>query len=305
MKIDKITYTATIPVVQYGNIVPSIEMSDVGIEEAEKFGLSYIKELFNRYSEKGEIKENEIISTGLKKSFNEDLEISFNPINHEYYYGDKKLVSATEYTKKFYKEFDTENISAAAAKSWGIEQNDVKELWKTNGEITSDFGNIVHKALEYYTKFRAMGQKISDKKELPENYALPKHPILRKIIEGFIKIEQTTGEIIPEALITLVEKEICGHADRVVITDKKKKHCDIEDFKVNINSEEISKEFKAGEPFNGLPANKLTKYQIQMSIYANMLQASGYTVDKLVVYIYEDIWRRFELPVLQVLIKKI
>lgn len=59
---DKITFSATIPVAQYANIAPTIEMSGVTIEEAEATGLNYIKELFARFSSLGELKDKDITS---------------------------------------------------------------------------------------------------------------------------------------------------------------------------------------------------------------------------------------------------
>jgi ribosomal protein L31 len=237
-----------------------------------------------------------------KVSFNEkDVKIVFDSQSHCYFYGDKKLVSATAHKSTFYKKFDSENVAKAASRAWGVDENELKDLWGANGDLASEFGTLVHKILEHYTKFKVLGQKVADVKGQEDNYALPKHPILKSIIEGFIEIEDIEGEIVPEALITNVEKGFCGHADRVIVIDKEKKICDIEDYKININSEEISKDKKPLEPFNELPANKLTEYQIQMSIYANMMQASGWTVNKLVVYVYEEIWKRYELPILKVI----
>ena len=38
-----------------------------------------------------------------------------------------------------------------------------------------------------------------------------------------------------------------------------------------------------------------------MSIYANMLQATGWNVTGLKVYVLEDTWKPFDLPVLNVI----
>jgi hypothetical protein len=302
MQINKIGIKATIATGQYQNIQPEIEISGCSIEEGIAVGMGHIKDMFSKYSEKGPLSEKDTVQvTTTLKSFNEEAEVQFEPIAHTYHYKGKKLVSATEHKAKFYKEFDTENVSAAASKSWGVDQGEIKDLWEANGKLTADFGTIVHKTLEHYTRFVYLGDKVSKAKQQKENYALPKHPILRSIIEGFIAIDQSVGEIIPEALITNVEKGFCGQSDRVVVLDKKNKVCDIEDYKININSEEISKDKKALAPFNELPANKLTEYQIQMSVYANMMQDSGWTVNKLVVYVYENEWKRYELPVLKVI----
>ena len=136
---------------------------------------------------------------------------------------------------------------------------------------------------------------------MEENYALPKHPILRQIVQDFIKINPVKGQVMTEVLITDVKNGLAGRADRIVIIDKEKKICRIGDYKVNVESGKSDKNLKPAEPFHDLPPTKVTKYQIQMSLYANMLQRSGWTVTGLDVYILEDSWVHYEMAVLQVL----
>lgn len=237
----------------------------------------------------------------LKKSFNEDVSVAFNEYNHSYFYNDKKLDNATTFIGKFYKKFDSENISLVSARAWGVDQKDLQELWKSNAELSGGFGTAIHKALEHYDKFFTIGKAIQEKKSLPANYSMPKHPVLRSVIEGFIAINKTEGEVIPEAMITDVQRGYCGTADRILVLDWEKKICKVQDYKVNVNSEEVDSNLKASSPFDTLPANKITKYQLQMSFYANMLQASGWVVDGLDVFVYEDEWKMFSLEVLQVI----
>ena len=59
VKIDKMTFGATIPTGQYANLQPSIELSDItDKKEAEQIGMDYIKDLYKKYSSIGELKEN-------------------------------------------------------------------------------------------------------------------------------------------------------------------------------------------------------------------------------------------------------
>lgn len=301
MKVDRLEIKAVIPVGTYANIQPGYEMHNVDSDEGTELILTHLKGLFKRFSDKGELKENDFITYIQKMSFNEGKLVGFDPESHTYEYQGNRLTSATTYIGKFYKKFDNENISKASAKSWGVSQQDVKDLWKSNGYLTSGFGKVVHEALEHYDKFKVVGSVIALKKGLENNYCLPKHPVLRSIIEGFIAIDKTEGIVVPEALITNVERGYCGHADRVLIIDEKKKICRIQDYKININSEELDSNLKPLIPFNELPANKITKYQLQMSFYANMLEMTGWTVQGLDVFIYEDEWKHYQLEVLNVI----
>lgn len=302
MRVDSIKFGATIPTGRYANIQPEITLVDIQLEKSTEIGMKFISDLYAKYSEKGGLIPKEIIiATSTKKSFNEDIEINYDPLPHTYHYEGKKLVSATEYIKRFYKPFDAETISEVSAKSWGVKQQEVKDLWQMNGELTADLGTVIHKALELYVKYQELGQKISDKRGMDGNYAMPKHPLLKSIIEGFIEIDKSKGKIAAEVLVTDIKKGMCGHADRVEIIDLKKKICRVQDFKININSEDIDKYSKVLAPFDSLPANKLSKYQLQMSIYANMLQEAGWTVEGLDVFVYEDCWKHYKLDVLKVI----
>lgn len=306
MKIEKIQFNAVIPVAQYSNIQPGIELSDVTLEEGKNVGMKFIGELFDKYSEKGGLvaHETENVNVGvLMKSFNEEnVEILFDPIAHKYTHNGKQLTSATEYIKRFYKPFDADTISSVLESKWSVPQKVIKELWESNGELTSIFGNVIHRALEFYERFKEFGEIISSQQDETENYCLPKHPILREIIKGFLEINKDEkGDVVTEVLLSDIKSGICGQADRIVILDKEKKICKVKDYKVNIGSEVKDKAHKVLAPFDNLPNTKISKYQLQMSLYANLLQKYGWTVAGLEVFVYEDVWKKFELPVLKII----
>ena len=301
MKVDKIKVGATIPVVQYGNIQPEIELSDVEVKDGLDYAMKHISSLWNQYSEKGNLTPKEISYSIKKKSFNEDVEIDYDDINHIYVFNGKELTSATGIVKKYYKDFDSISVAKQCAKSWGVDESVILSMWDSNRDLASSLGSVIHKALEHYHMFKAYGQTISDKRGVDENYALPKHPLLRDIILSFEEINKEVGLIVPEALITNVENGYCGHADVILIKDIDKKICRIQDYKINVDSESESSKDKALKPFDILPQNKITKYQIQLSVYANMLQKSGWTVEGLDVFVYEDSWKHFPLEVLNII----
>lgn len=174
-------------------------------------------------------------------------------------------------------------------------------MWRSNGDLAGSFGTVVHSALEHYNKFRELGEQISLKRGVTENYCFPKHPLLKNLIKGFADITRAEGKIYSEVLISDVKKGICGTADIILVIDQENKICRIQDFKINVESEKVSSSSKALAPFNLLPANKITKYQLQLSVYANMLQASGWTVEGLDIFVYEDSWKHHELSVLTVI----
>lgn len=57
-------FGATIPTGQYANIQPSIELSEIeDKKEAEKIGMNFIKDLYQKFSSVGELKESSCVNS--------------------------------------------------------------------------------------------------------------------------------------------------------------------------------------------------------------------------------------------------
>lgn len=288
MNIKSYKLSAVIPVGQYSNVQPTIEIEGATLEEANAVAMAHVKELFAKHSEV-KLKENEISKavseTVSLLSFNEDVTVSFDPKAHTYSHMGTKLEGATTFIKQFTGEFNAEMVAKNCEKSWGFPASDIAGMWNKNSEIAMEMGTLVHKALEYWTKYGHMGEK-----------AMPKHPILKSIVEGFAGMTQNEkGEVHSEILVTDIKSGRCGQVDRLLVLDAEKKICRVQDYKINIESEEIAPKNKLKKPYEKLPANKLSKYALQMNFYAQMLEASGWTVEGIDVYVYEDIWKHYEL----------
>jgi len=300
MKIKNYKLKATIPTVSYGNLQPEIEVDSTDIGKASEFALNHIKELHSRFSDKELNETVHSVSESIKmKSFNEDVELDFDVRAHKYTFDGKALESGSKFASKFYKPFDAQGVAKNCEKSWGVKATEITDMWDSNGTLTSEFGTVVHKALEHYFNHRDTAYTISDNKDDDENRAMPKHPILKSIIEGFLDVDKAVGEFVSEALVTDVKGGRCGQIDRLVIVDEKKKICDINDYKVNFGSEDESSNLKALEPYDKLPKNKLTKYYIQMKFYKEVLEATGWSVRNLTAYVYENEWKVFDLTNLE------
>lgn len=236
-----------------------------------------------------------------KKSFNEEgVVIHFDEIEHSYTYNGKQLVSVTNYIKKFFNPFKLNTVAKSISKKWGIGSDEIKKLWESSGAVASGFGTAIHNALEHYEVNKSLGVEINKKRGIAENYALPKHPLLRSIIDGFIEINPY-GEydVVCEALVSDVENGICGHADRITIISWEDKICRVGDYKIQFDVDIKDSKHKVLPPLDFLPSTKLSKYQIQMSKYSNMLQKSGWTILGLDVFVYSDKWYHYELPMLE------
>lgn len=231
------------------------------------------------------------------RSFNENVQIKFDPVAHRYTHNGKELIGATTYIKKWIKEFDKQTISKMYANNMGCRQSEILDFWEGGGKIAGDYGSAIHGAMEHYEKFKKLGKIIQDKKDLPFNKAMPSHPRLRAIVTEFIE-KFGDHEVETEIIVTNIERGLCGTIDRLLILDREKKICRVQDYKVNIDAEN-----EDGDKFLGqmaeLPKNKLSKYRLQLSFYARLLVLSGWTVEGLDAYVYENEWKHYPMDIIR------
>lgn len=256
--------------------------------------------------------ENDTIIT--KKSFSEPhIIVDFNDTKHIYNMrcedGYKVLQGGTTFIKRFYKPFDADMVSRNCARAWGVDDQKIRDMWNSNGNVAGLFGTCVHLALEHYINFGEIGAKITETRLKKgngekENYAMPKHPFLKKTIKDLNKLtnkldkQYGAKKIVAEALITDSKTGWGGLVDRLAILDENKKIARVQDYKVNIGATEETPHNKPLPPFSHLPANKLTKYALQMSFYAGLLRKHGWTIEGLDVFVFEDNWVHYELDLI-------
>lgn len=292
------TLKATIPTGNYANLQPEITVEAESFEEAKAMAMPHIQSMFAEYSTAN--LESKIVGKPEEvQSFNEDLKIFFDPISHTYTYKGDPLMSASGFVKKHTKEFDKLGISKKCEGAWKVPQQDILDMWEGNGTSAAGFGTAIHFALEQYFTYREIGQTILENSKKEENAALPNHPFLKKLILGLEKLDTEKGFSHQEALVSNVERGYCGLVDKLLVLDKDKKVCRVQDYKITYDIEK--KGDKMLKPFDELPANKLSKYQVQLSFYANLLQFAGWTVEGLDIFNFDEEWTRHELDVLKVL----
>ena len=227
------------------------------------------------------------------KSFNEDIDIDFNEKYHTYKHNGVQLTCFSTWVKQYYKPFPASIVATIMSKKHDVPKEDILGMWKSNGLLSANLGNLVEEAVQYYEEYESLGD------DLGNNNAMPKHPMLKKIVTEYFDLVRDDGEVIHQALITDVSTKKAGTADKLIVLDWDKKLCRLQDFKANIEAEKIDSKMKPLAPFSHLPANKLTKYQIQMSFYAHLLEKHGWTVEGLDALVYEDTWKVYPLEVLR------
>lgn len=258
----KIKLEATIPVAAYGNLRPTFEIEEEGDEELAQTKLT---QLWNRFGE-SPLKDRR--SGGKKiETFTGEV-VFFNEDTHTY--TDTKgnvLLSGSKYAEQVSPKFDIDNILPKTATAWGVEESSLKNLWKLNSEVSTNWGTAIHKALEIYHLYHEMGSKIQDKKELDINYALPKNKFLRNIITEFIEKFGVGAE--SEVVVSDVANGMVGTIDRLRYSEGK---YIVGDYKTNAEMDK----------------KKLLKYQHQLSFYANILINKGFPVTGLEIFYLDE-----------------
>lgn len=293
MKVKEITVTAVISTAQYNNIQPSITVEvDNDIEEAKALALSHIVGISQTYAEEGKALQggsgavSDTQSNDFKKvtSFTGE-EIWWDELHHIGLSVDgKQLKGGSGYAAKKVP-FDRVNIIKNCAKAWKVTEEEVDKLWSNNA--ASELGTSIHSALEHYFIYKELGAKVhAVKKDSKYNAALPSNDYLREIVLNFEKDFPMTNKVIPEALVSDVERTRCGWIDFLEVVDEAKKICIINDFKSG-----------------GMKDTDVKKAQHQMSFYADILAKFGWKTEILRgFYLQGTSFKKVELEVLPVTI---
>lgn len=292
----KYTLTAVVPVAQYANLQPAIEVEADTIEEAESQVLPYIEAFFNKYSEKHKIGAEKRAASPdrvlLKDMFGN--EIFYNDRTHEYTNSlGEVYLSGSVYAKE--DEFDGEYWATEFVAKYGLGEEDkqrILSMWETNGHASSSFGTALHAAIELYGEYRELADKIDmdlktglrkritgdSKKE--KNSAKSKLPYLQQVVDDFFTEERLAERARYEVLVVDHKNKRAGRIDRLVkLEDGSFRVCDMK-----TNNKILKPE-------------KLT-YGKQLSFYADILVANGCKLadDPLLVHHWNDnTWKDIKL----------
>lgn len=286
----KYSLKATIPTTQYGNLIPEIELEGEDKDELHAEASSFIERIWAKYGS-APLNTNENVTTSSRpdtfkkiKTFTGE-EIFYDEVTHKYMdLSGNALLSGSAYADKNSPKFNKELLTPKTAKAWGVDEKELGEFWTMNGEVSSFYGSSIHKALEAWHKFHALGTTVAKSKELEYNYCLPKNVYLQNIVKEFDEKFGHSAEV--ELFVSNIANKMVGQIDRLEILDVKNKLCRVGDYKTN----------------NDLDDKKLNKYQHQLSYYAHILINSGWTVKGLDIFHHDgEAWNKIELEVLDLI----
>jgi hypothetical protein len=218
--------------------------------------------------------------------------------------GHKRLegfLSGSKFPEQFYAEFDKTEILKAIQnkhKLTDAQVEQIKAMWDINSQISTNFGNSIHFAMENYDRNFELGDKIKSVKEfktkppvIGANKALNRNPLMKKIVESFHELFGGDYIRFNEEFVWEKGLKLCGSIDRIKVVDMKKRIIRIQDFKTDADIHETKYQL-VDSPFYALTqgtAPKLGKelldyHWLQLSFYAFILQRAGWTVEGLDIY---------------------
>jgi hypothetical protein len=218
--------------------------------------------------------------------------------------GHKRLegfLSGSKFPEQFYAEFDKTEILKAIQNKHKLSDaqiEQIKAMWDINSQISTNFGNSIHFAMENYDRNFELGDKIKSVKEfktkppvIGDNKALNRNPLMKKIVNDFHALFGGDYIRFNEEFVWEKGLKLCGSIDRIKVIDMKKRIIRIQDFKTDADIHEAKYQLVTS-PFYALTQGEnptmgkelLDYHWLQLSFYAFILQRAGWTVEGLDIY---------------------
>lgn len=229
-KLTKYTLTAVVPVAQYANLQPSLEIEAESIEEAQAIALPYIEEFFNKYSEKHKIGAEKRAASPDRVELTDLFgnKIFYNDKTHEYTNSLGEIyLSGSQYAKE--EEFDADYWAEDIAKRHGLDkqaEEQIKAMWNVNSSASNSFGTAVHAAIELFGEHRELADKIDmdlvtgERKKLDakteKNSSMSKLPFLKEVVNKFFTEERLAERARYEVLVVDHKNKRAGRIDRLL-----------------------------------------------------------------------------------------
>jgi hypothetical protein len=192
----------------------------------------------------------------------EQNNIFFDDESHSYFdkTTGKALISPSRIIKKYAHPFDpTGEILKRCATKEGVTPEELRAKWRKMGDDSIVRGHSIHDSFEQYIKTGVIQED--------EN---------ADIINDFKKNVQVEldGTLYPEVTLANIEHGIAGRTDLIHVWWDK--IIDVADFKTNKKINKYSFGKFMLPPLTHLPDSMFQHYEIQLSMYAFMLENQGY-----------------------------
>lgn len=198
--------------------------------------------------------------------------VLFNKEDHTYSKNGKPYLSGSTFAHMFEKEFPRDAIAQKVADRDGKEADDVLAGWDAKGDISLQYGTLIHKCLETYIKYN----------ELPSN------EYLKAIVEDWA--EQNDHETFQSEVFVQDDlHQLCGVIDLI-------QGAEILDFKTGDIHQKI--QHKLGKDW---PNDRLSLYTLQLNFYRYIMEQNGNKINSLAIWwLNGEHWERVKVDVIDI-----
>ncbi len=198
--------------------------------------------------------------------------VLFNKEDHTYSKNGLPYLSGSTFAHMFEKEFPKETIAKKVADRDGRETEDVLAGWDSKGEISLQYGTLIHKCIEVWCKY---GEE-------------PNNEYLKEIVQDW---REVFGDAPMENELFIQDDthQLCGVADAI-------SGVTLYDWKTGDIHQKI--QHTLGKEF---PNDRLSLYTLQLNFYLYICEQNGRKINHLVIgWLNGEHWEKVDVPIIDI-----
>ncbi len=197
--------------------------------------------------------------------------VLFNKEDHTYSKNGKPYLSGSTFAHMFEKEFPRDAIAQKVADKNDVEVSDVLAGWDAKGEISLQYGTLIHKCIETFNKYG----------ETPNN------EYLKSIVEDWVEVSDDA--YLSEEFVQDDAHQLCG------VIDLLGEH-EIADIKTGDIHQKI--QHTMGKDW---PNDRLSLYTLQLNFYRYIVEQNGGKINKLSIYwLNGEHWEKVKVDIIDI-----
>lgn len=205
--------------------------------------------------------------------------VMFNEAEHTYSKNGLPYLSGSTFAHMFEKEFPRETVAQKVSAKNGNEIEDILASWDAKGEISTQYGTLIHKCIETFILYGAD--------------AKPNNQYLADIVDDWDTVFDDLLGVAgaPERFVYDDIHQLCGVADFVDNTN----HI-LYDWKTG----DIHKKAQhtLGKDF---PNDQLSLYTLQLNFYKYIIEQNGGKINKLIIgWLNGEHWEKVDVPIIDI-----
>lgn len=198
--------------------------------------------------------------------------VLFNKEDHTYTKNGLPYLSGSTFAHMFEKEFPKETIAKKVADRDGKEAEDVLAGWDSKGEISLQYGTLIHRCIEVWCKY---GEE-------------PNNEYLKEIVQDW---REVFGDAPMENELFIQDDthQLCGVADAI-------SGVTLYDWKTGDIHKKV--QHTLGKEF---PNDMLSLYTLQLNFYLYICEQNGRKINKLVIgWLNGEHWEKVDVPIIDI-----